>query len=62
MHSVTELFNYLPAALVLLTFVRYLVAFCSLLEAASDVISGMAVEWGGVDVHIKFVDSRSNRS
>ena len=28
-------------------------------EVAGDVISGVAVEWVGVDVHIKFCGSRS---
>ena len=31
-------------------------------EVDSDVISGVAVGYVGVDVHVKFVDSISNRS
>ena len=38
-----ELFDTLPAASVLRTFVQYLIAFVSTLEAASDVISGKFV-------------------
>ena len=36
--------------------------FCSLLEAASDVISGKAVERLGMDARVKFGDSWSNIS
>ena len=32
------------------------------LEVAVDVISGMAIEYVGVDFHVKLDDSRSNRS
>ena len=31
-------------------------------KVASGVTSGMAVEWVGMDVHMKFGDSRSKRS
>ena len=57
-----ELFNYLPATSVLCTFGQYLIAFCSQLEAATDVISGKAEECVGMNVLIKSGDSRSNRS
>ena len=43
-------------------FNRYLFAFCSQPEAASDVISSVAVEQVGVDISVKFGDSRSIRS
>ena len=43
-------------------FVQYLVAFCNRTEGASDVISGAAVDHVGVDVHVKFGDSRSSSS
>ena len=39
-----------------------LVVFCSRPEAASDVISGMAVQYDGMDVRVKLGDSMSNRS
>ena len=32
------------------------------MEAVSDVISGVAVEHDGLDVRVKFADSRSKRS
>ena len=35
-------------------------AICCRLEIDNDVISGVAVDNVGVDVHIKFGDSRSN--
>ena len=49
-----ELFDSLSAAPVLRTFVKYLTAFCSRLEATSDVISCSAVEHVGMDVRTKF--------
>ena len=36
--------------------------FCSLPEVTSDVISGITIDNAGVDVHVKFSYSRSNRS
>ena len=57
-----ELFNCLPAAPVLCTFVQYSIAFCSRPEVDSDVISGMVVDYFGMDVRVKFGDSRSNIS
>ena len=41
--TVTELCASMPTALVLRTFVQHLIAFCSLPEAASNVISGRFV-------------------
>ena len=41
---------------------EYLTAFCSRPEATSDVISGVAVEYVGMDVRMTCGDSRSNRS
>ena len=40
-----ELFDPLPAAPVLRTFVQFLIAFCSRPELDSDIISGVCVEW-----------------
>ena len=42
--------------------VQYSIAFHSSLEADSDVISGVAVEWVDMDATVKFGDSTSNRS
>ena len=39
-YTVADLLDSLPAAPVLRTFVQYLIALCSRLEAACDVISG----------------------
>ena len=49
------------AAPVLRTFEQYLIAFCNLLEAASDTLSGVAVQYDSADVLVTFGDSRSNR-
>ena len=57
-----ELFDSLPAGPILRTFVQYLIAFCSRLEVACDVIFGVAVDQVGMDVPVKFGDSRSNCS
>ena len=46
----------------MIEFMHYLTAFCSRLETASDVISGAAVEHVGMDITVKFGDSRSNGS
>ena len=43
-------------------FVQYLIAFCSKLEAAGDVISSAVVELVGVDFIVKFGDSGSSGS
>ena len=51
-----EFLDSLPAAPALHTFV-YLLAFCNRHEAASDVISSVALEWVGMDVPLKFGDS-----
>ena len=48
-----------PAGPVLRTFAQYLVAFCTRLEAASDIISGVAVGQVLMDIRVKFGDSRS---
>ena len=40
----------------------YSIAVCSRSEAASDVISDVIVDPTGVDVRVKFGDSKSNRS
>ena len=43
-------------------FVQYLIAFCSQLEAGSDVISSRFVRPIVPDKYVKFGDSRFNRS
>ena len=50
----------MPAAPVLLTFVQYLIAFCSRPEVAGagNVISGKAVDSVGMGIRAKFGDSR----
>ena len=58
--TVAELFDPLPA--VLCTFMQYSIAFCSPQEAASDVISGVAIDDNGMDDPVKCGYSRSNRS
>ena len=55
--AVAKLFDSLPFAPVLHYFVKYLIAFCSRLEAVSDVISSLAVEGVGTNVRAKFDDS-----
>ena len=60
--TVAKLFDSLPPEPVIRTFVQYLIAFCSRPKAASDIISGVAVEQVGMGVLIKFCNSRSNRS
>ena len=55
---VAELFNSLPATLVLRTFVQYLTTFCSRKEAASGVISGIFVGPLVPDKPVEFHDSR----
>ena len=36
------------------TFVQYLIAFCSRPEVDNDVMSDVAVDYVGMDVHVKF--------
>ena len=56
-------YSTLPGRPVLrITFVQYLIAFCTRPDATSDVVSGVAYRPIGVMVHAKFNDSRSNRS
>ena len=57
-----ELFNSLPEAAVLRTFAQYLIAFCSRLEEASDVISCSFVGLTFPDDCVKCRDPRLNRS
>ena len=56
-----ELFDSLPIAPALRTFVRYLIAFCSRQEAASDVVSGPFVRPIVPDKLINYRDPRLNR-
>ena len=58
----TELFDSLPAAPVLHTFVQYLIPVCSRQEAASDVLSGRFVMLIVPDKSVAFCDLRFNRS
>ena len=51
-----------PARPILMTYVQYLIAFCSRPEADSDVISCRFVEPTVPDKCVKFGDSRSNYS
>ena len=44
-----------------MTQIFHVFAICRRPEIDNDVISGVAVDNVGVDVHIKFGDSRSNR-
>ena len=44
------------------TYSQYSYPICSQLEAASDVMSGVAVEEVDLDVSVKFGDSTSKRS
>ena len=60
--KMAELFDSLPAGAVLYTFVHYLIAFCSRQDAASDFISGLAIDQTGTDVCTKYSESGSNRS
>ena len=53
-----KLFDSLLAAPVLRTFVQYLIAFCSRLQAAYDVISGVFVRPIVPDKSIQFRDPR----
>ena len=55
-----ELLDSLPAAPVLRTFVEYLFAFCSRLEAASDVISGIYMRLTIPDKCVQFRDPHLN--
>ena len=57
-----ELFDSLPTAPVLRTFAQYLIAFCSRLETASDVISGRFVGSIICDEDVKFHDPHLNHS
>ena len=57
-----ELFNSLPAASTLRTFVQYLIAFYSRPEAAADVIFGVTVDCVGADVRVKVCDPMLNGS
>ena len=52
----------LPVGPILHTFMQNSITFCSQLEEAIDVIAEVAVEKAGLDVHVKFGDSRSNYS
>ena len=47
---------------VLLTFVQYLITFCSRLEEASDVTSGNCVKPNVSNKRVKFGDPRLNRT
>ena len=58
----TKLFDVLPAATILHTFVQYFIAFCSRPEAPSDVISGRSVGPVVPDKCVKACDPRLNRS
>ena len=60
--TLAELFDSLPAGPVSRTVMQYSNTFCSRPEAVSDVISGVAVNYVGMDVREIFSDSRSNRS
>ena len=53
--TVTELCTSMPTAPVLRTLVQYLIALCSRLETASDVISVAALDPTGMDVLLDFV-------
>ena len=55
-----ELFDSLPAGPVSRTFAQYLIAFCSRLEVASDVVSGRFVTPIVPDKCVKFGDSCLN--
>ena len=44
------------------TMAKYTYQISSRMEAASDVISGVAVDKVGADVRVKLCDSKSNRS
>ena len=53
-YELAELFDYLPAAPVLCTFLQYFIALCSQREAATDIISGGAVEWVCTVVYTRY--------
>ena len=55
------LFDSLPTGLVLLTFVQYLIAFCSRPETACNVIACAFMGPVVPDKHVKFRDRRLNR-
>ena len=61
-HTVTELCASVPTTPVLRTFVRYLIAFCSRRDAASDDISGRFVRLAVPDKCVKFRDPRLKHS
>ena len=58
----TELCASMTTAPVLHTFVLYLIAFCSRLETACNVISGRFVGHNDADKALKVRDPRLNRS
>ena len=60
--KVAELFYSLAAPVLRVIFVQYIIAFCSLLEAMSDVISGTYVGALVPNNCVKFGDRRLNRS
>ena len=53
--TVTELCTFVQVATVCRTSLQYLIAFCSQLEAASDVISGRFVRLALPDSSVKFM-------
>ena len=55
-----EFLDYLASIPVLRTYVQYLIPFCSWIEAASDVISGMYMRQSIFDKAVKFGDPRFN--
>ena len=60
--NVTELCTFMSVAPVLRTFVEYLIAFCSPLEKASDVISDRFMRPIVYDKLVKFCNPRLIRS
>ena len=51
----TEVFDSLPAGPVLRIFMQYSMTYRSLPEAVSDVISGVALAWVGMDVRVIYL-------
>ena len=51
-----------PAASVWHTFMQYLIAFCNISEATSDIMSDRFVRLAILDKCVKFRDPRVNRS
>ena len=60
--TVTDLCASMPVAPFLLTFVQYLIVFCSRPEEASDIVSGRFVRLAVLDKCIQFCDHRLNYS